>query len=152
MSTMAHSHDHGPDSRTHQSAQSRPRTTRQRTAVADILARTEEFRSAQQIHTALAEEGTKIGLATVYRTLAGMAESGEVDQVRSTEGETLYRRCRDTTHHHHVVCRNCGRTVEVSGGALEAWIAEVSAETGFTGLEHTAEFFGLCPECSPKET
>ncbi|WP_111835487.1 Fur family transcriptional regulator [Actinomyces bovis] len=149
---MPHSHDHAAKSHEAASAQARPRTTRQRSAVADILSRTEEFRSAQQIHAALSEEGTKVGLATVYRTLAGMAEVGEVDQVRNTDGETLYRRCEAATHHHHVVCHNCGRTVEVSGGALEAWIAEISAETGYTGLEHTAEFFGLCPECSAKES
>ena len=69
----------------------RPRATRQRAAVADILARTDEFRSAQQIHAALEAEGTKVGLATVYRNLQTLAESGAVDQVRSAEGEILYR-------------------------------------------------------------
>ncbi len=152
MSTMPHLHDQAIKAQETTSAQARPRTTRQRTAVADILSRTEEFRSAQQIHAALSDEGTKVGLATVYRTLASMAEAGEVDQVRNTGGETLYRRCEAATHHHHVVCRNCGHTVEVSGGALEAWIAGVSAETGYTRLEHTAEFFGLCPECTAKES
>lgn len=148
MTLMAHPHEHPQQEADGASAPGRPRNTRQRTAVSDILARTEEFRSAQQIHTALGEEGTKIGLATVYRTLASLAESGEVDQVRNAEGETLYRRCQAATHHHHLVCRECGRAVEVSVGTLEAWISQVSRETGFTGLEHTAEFFGLCPECS----
>ena len=69
----------------------RPRATRQRAAVADILSRTDEFRSAQQIHSALEAEGTKVGLATVYRSLQTLAESGAVDQVRSAEGEVLYR-------------------------------------------------------------
>ena len=128
----------------------RPRATRQRAAVADILSRTEEFRSAQQIHAALEAEGTKVGLATVYRNLTAMAEAGEVDQVRSIEGETLYRSCEHPEHHHHIVCRSCGRTVEVSGGELEAWITRVSAKHGFTAMEHTAEFFGLCPRCSSK--
>lgn len=128
----------------------RPRATWQRAAVADILARTEEFRSAQQIHAALEAEGTKVGLATVYRNLTAMAESGEVDQVRSTEGETLYRECERAEHHHHIVCRRCGHTVEVAGGELESWIGRVSAEAGFTRMEHTAEFFGLCAECSAK--
>lgn len=128
----------------------RPRATWQRAAVSDILERTEEFRSAQQIHAALESEGTKVGLATVYRNLTAMAESGEVDQVRNAEGETLYRECERTEHHHHVVCRVCGHTVEVSGGELESWIRRVSAEAGFTRMEHTAEFFGLCADCSAK--
>jgi len=99
----------------HSTAQ-RPRATRQRAAVADILARTDEFRSAQQIHSALEAEGTKVGLATVYRNLQTLAEAGAVDQVRSAEGEVLYRACEKQEHHHHVVCRRCGYTVEVAGG------------------------------------
>jgi len=39
-----------------------------------------------------------------------------VDQVRSAEGEVLYRACEEQEHHHHIVCRRCGYTVEVSGG------------------------------------
>lgn len=130
------------------STTSRPRATRQRAAVADIMERTDEFRSAQQIHSALEAEGTHVGLATVYRNLTAMAEAGEVDQVRSAEGETLYRACERHEHHHHIVCRRCGRAVEVAGGELEAWIQKVSAQHGFTAMEHTAEFFGLCAECS----
>ena len=110
----------------------RPRATRQRAAVADILARTDEFRSAQPIHSAL--------------------EAGAVDQVRSAEGEVLYRACEKQEHHHHIVCRRCGYTVEVAGGELEEWIRRVSAQQGFTQMEHTAEFFGLCAGCSTQET
>ena len=130
----------------------RPRATRQRAAVADILARTDEFRSAQQIHSALEAEGTKVGLATVYRNLQPLAETGAVDQVRSAEGEVLYRACEKQEHHHHIVCRRCGHTVEVAGGELEEWIRRVSAQQGFTQMEHTAEFFGLCTSCSARET
>ncbi|MDO4243035.1 MAG: Fur family transcriptional regulator [Actinomyces sp.] len=126
----------------------RPRATWQRAAVADILERTEEFRSAQQIHAALDAEGTRVGLATVYRNLTALAEAGDVDQVRNADGETLYRACARPEHHHHIVCRSCGYTVEVAGGALEAWITSVSSEHGFTSMEHTAEFFGLCASCS----
>lgn len=123
------------------------RSTWQRATVRDMLQRTEEFRSAQQIHSALEAEGTKVGLATVYRSLTAMAEAGEVDQVRAS-GEVLYRSCQGTDHHHHIVCRSCGYTVEVSGGELENWITRVSSQHGFTHMEHTAEFFGLCSQCS----
>lgn len=126
----------------------RPRATWQRAAVADILERTREFRSAQQIHAALEAEGTRVGLATVYRNLTALTEAGDVDQVRKADGETLYRACEQPEHHHHIVCRSCGHAVEVFGGPLEAWITAVSAEHGFTSMEHTAEFFGLCASCS----
>ena len=130
----------------------RQRATRQRAAVADILSRTEEFRSAQQIHAALDAEGTRVGLATVYRNLTALAGSGEVDQIRNAEGETLYRRCDAHSHHHHLVCRSCGTTVEVSAAPLETWVARISQKNGFTDVEHTAELFGLCAACSARQS
>ena len=129
----------------------RQRATRQRAAVADILSRTEEFRSAQQIHAALDAEGTRVWLETVSRNLTALAGSGEVDQIRNAEGETLYRRCDAHSHHHHLVCRSCGTTVEVSAAPLETWVARISQENGFTDVEHTAELFGLCASCSARQ-
>ncbi|HLT85715.1 MAG TPA: transcriptional repressor [Phototrophicaceae bacterium] len=79
--------------------------TRQRAAVSALLERTEDFRSAQQLHESLRESGDTIGLATVYRTLQGLVETGEVDVLRADDGETLYRRCESDKHHHHLVCR-----------------------------------------------
>ena len=89
-----------------------PRNTRQRRAVADLMEDLDGFRSAQQIHALLEDRGQNVGLSTVYRTLQALAEADEVDALRSDDGETLYRRC-SRGHHHHLVCRDCGRTVEV---------------------------------------
>ena len=89
------------------------RPTRQRTAVLELLDEQDTFRSAQDLHAVLREAGTGIGLATVYRTLQAMAGDGEVDVLRTEEGGSVYRRCRTPRHHHHLVCRGCGRTVDV---------------------------------------
>lgn len=122
------------------------RPTRQRVAVAEAMAAVGDFRSAQEIHELLGERGETVGLATVYRTLQRLAESGEVDMLRSEDGEAVYRRCSDT-HHHHLVCRACGRTVEVEGPAVERWTRSIAAEHGFTEVSHTLEIFGTCPAC-----
>ena len=122
------------------------RTTRQRTAVAESLTTSPDFRSAQDIHAALRDRGEPIGLATVYRNLALMVELGEVDTVVLNDGQTLYRRCSDR-HHHHLVCRRCGQTVEIAGPAVEAWAADVAAEQGFTDVTRRLELLGLCAEC-----
>jgi Fur family ferric uptake transcriptional regulator len=125
------------------------RTTRQRTAIAGLLEDLDDFRSAQQIHTLLAARGEDIGLATVYRTLGAMAAAGEVDTLRTGAGESLFRRCaRPASHHHHLVCRSCGRTVEVKGPNLESLVRSIAAEHGFTDVEHTLEFFGTCESCA----
>jgi Fur family ferric uptake transcriptional regulator len=91
-----------------------------------------------------------VGLATVYRTLQVLAGSGEVDVLRTADGEAVYRRCRSDEHHHHLVCRQCGRTVEVEGPAVEAWALSVAGEHGFTDVSHTLEVFGTCGVCSPR--
>jgi Fur family ferric uptake transcriptional regulator len=127
------------------------RMTRQRSAVSDLLGRTEDFRSAQQLHEMLREGGSPVGLATVYRTLQSLAEAGEVDVLRIDDGETLYRRCAQQTHHHHLVCRACGRTVEIEGGTVERWAAKVAQDNGFVDVDHTAELFGTCSTCAAQQ-
>lgn len=125
----------------------RQRATRQRAAVAAALGSVSDFRSAQELHDLLKQRGQTVGLTTVYRTLQSLAESGEVDTLRTGDGEAVYRQC-SSGHHHHLVCRKCGRAVEVAGPAVEKWADGVAAEHGFTDVVHTLEIFGLCRKCT----
>ena len=122
------------------------RRTRQRAAVEGIVSELTEFRTAQQIHDQLRHRGDRIGLTTVYRTLQFMADDGELDAIRTGEGEVAYRRCSGT-HHHHLVCRSCGRTVEVTGPAVEKWAAAVAERHGFRDVRHDLEIVGTCSNC-----
>jgi Fur family ferric uptake transcriptional regulator len=122
------------------------RSTRQRAAVAAVLDAVPDFRSAQELHDLLKQRGENVGLTTVYRTLQSLAESGEVDVLRTGDGESIYRRC-SSGHHQHLVCRVCGRAVEVEGPAVERWADKVAAEHGFTDVSHTVEIFGRCADC-----
>jgi len=123
------------------------RSTRQRSALIALLDRTPEFRTAQDLHDELRREGETIGLTTVYRTLQTLTDAGAVDVLRTDTGEAIYRRC-STDHHHHLVCRRCGYTVEVDGPEVERWARTTAAENGFTDTSHSVEVFGLCAECS----
>ncbi len=111
------------------------------------LRATDDFRSAQDIHAALRQQGETVGLATVYRTLQTLVDAGEADQVQTDAGEAVYRLC-SPTHHHHLVCRQCGRTAEIEGPAVERWASKVAEEHGFVDVRHTVELFGLCASCS----
>lgn len=124
-----------------------PRATRQRAAVAAALAEAGGFLSAQQLHEQLRAMGDRVGLTTVYRTLQALADAGEVDVLRTAQGEARYRRCRLTGHHHHLVCRRCGRAVEVEGPDIEAWAKAVARRHKFTDVNHVAEVFGICADC-----
>jgi Fur family transcriptional regulator, ferric uptake regulator len=123
------------------------RGTRQAEALTAVLAGLPGFTSAQDIHAELRRQGEHVGLTTVYRHLQVLCEDGSVDSISSPTGETLYRRCRSDAHHHHLICRNCGRSVEVEGKVVERWAEQVAAEAGFTEVGHTVELFGLCPDC-----
>lgn len=123
------------------------RPTRQRTALAATLAATEEFLSAQDLHARLREGDAQVGLATVYRNLQAMAADGELDVIRTADGEALYRACAAEDHHHHLVCRVCGRAVEVTVPAVESWASKISAEHGFADVQHTLEIVGTCADC-----
>ncbi|GAB3673777.1 Fur family transcriptional regulator [Angustibacter aerolatus] len=126
------------------SAPSTPRrSTKQRDAVATELASEPTFRSAQDVHAALRASGSPVGLATVYRALQGMVEDGAADALRTGDGEVVYRRCSQG-HHHHLVCRECGRTVEVEGPTVERWATRVAEQHGFHDVSHTLEVFGTC--------
>lgn len=123
-----------------------PRQTRQRAAVHAALSGRTDFLSAQQLHDVLRREGASVGLTTVYRTLQALADAGELDAILTDDGETVYRRC-SPDHHHHLVCRRCGRTVEIAGPAVEEWSESVAREHGFTDVSHTVEVFGVCSSC-----
>lgn len=126
----------------------RVRMTRQREIMAGFLERVDGFHSAQELHEMLRDEGISIGLATVYRTLQLFAENAMVDVMRNTEGEAVYRSCKSVgRHHHHLLCRDCSRAVEIDGPTVEAWALAVGAQHGFADIEHTIELYGTCQEC-----
>ena len=127
------------------------RNTWQRAAIRSLLANTEEFRTAAQIHAELRHMGDKVGLATVYRALQSMSDNGDLDVLRTPEGEAAYRMC-SSGHHHHLVCRSCGTAVEIAGEAVERWATEVAQEHGFSDAGHDLEIFGLCRSCTNRDT
>ncbi len=126
------------------------RNTWQKDAVKHALGESIGFVSAQQLHLVLRNHGSTIGLTTVYRALADLAKQGEADSLQSNEGELLYRAC-GTDHHHHLICRKCGATVEIEAHRVEEWAAQVAAEHGFGQVSHTIDIFGTCSNCSTEK-
>jgi Fur family transcriptional regulator, ferric uptake regulator len=123
------------------------RATRQRAAVAGALARADRFKSAQELHDDLRHDGEAVGLTTVYRHLQALADAGAVDVLRDLEGEARYRACESEDHHHHLVCRSCGTSVEIDGPEVEHWAERVAKQHGFRDVTHTVEIYGTCRTC-----
>lgn len=127
------------------------RLTARAVDIRDALANQSSFLSAQDLYSVIRAAGSRIGLSTVYRHLQTFADEGVVDVIRLAEGETLYRYCGDASpkaHHHHLICRSCGRAEEVEGLAVERWANRVANEHGFVEVDHTVEVFGLCRQCA----
>jgi Fur family ferric uptake transcriptional regulator len=130
-------------------APARPRhATRQGGAISEVLQDIDEFRSAQQIHDELRRRGHRIGLATVYRHMGALADRGAVDALRTPSGETIYRQCAAEDHHHHLICRTCGKTVEFEGPEIEKRAESVARRARFRDVSHTVEVFGTCEDCA----
>ncbi|MDR0487841.1 MAG: transcriptional repressor [Propionibacteriaceae bacterium] len=125
------------------------RRTRQRSAISDYLGNTADFQTAQQVHDGLRAQGTSVSLPTIYRTLASMADLGEIDQLTSN-GQSAYRKC-SPHHHHHLRCRTCGCTIELVDDPVETWAATLAIVHGFTEISHITEITGLCPSCQDDE-
>jgi Fur family ferric uptake transcriptional regulator len=106
------------------------------------------FRTPQEIHAELRRRGRRVGLTTVYRHLALLADRGAVDVLRTGSGQTVYRRCAAESHHHHLICRSCGRTVEFEGPEVERWAEAVARAARFHDVSHTVEIFGTCDDCA----
>ena len=127
---------------------SHQRSTRQKRALAAVLDASDGFRSVQELHAELQAEGETVGLTTVYNQVRALAESGELDAIRTDDGETRYRRCASDAHHHHLVCRVCGNAVEIDGPEVERWAAQIGKRHGYVDVTHTMEIVGTCADCA----
>lgn len=136
---------HRTESTTSEATQSgsAKRKTEQRAAIVTALQRSDRALTAQELHDDL----DAVGLATVYRNLGRLAEDGEIDAIRRPNGETAYRAC-GSGHHHHLICRECGRVVELHDCSLDDWSRKIAEQHGFVGVEHQAELLGTCEQCA----
>jgi Fur family ferric uptake transcriptional regulator len=135
--------------------QQRQRHTAQGAAVEQALRASDGFASAQDVFAELRAAGAGVGLSTVYRHLQALVTSGQADVIHNPDGQATYRFCGSgaaTAHHHHLVCRACGRAVEVEGRAVERWAAQVADKHGYVDVDHTVEVFGRCPRCARTAT
>jgi Fe2+ or Zn2+ uptake regulation protein len=94
----------------------------------------------------------RLGLVTVYRTVTLFEELKLVCRVHRSDGCHGYV-ATSPGHRHHIICRQCGRTVEFPGSEdLDLLIQQVEQRTDYQVDDHLLQLFGLCPGCREKET
>lgn len=114
--------------------------------VVGALRASEGFATAQEVHLRAIALGNTISVATVYRALRQLTDAGTVDQIVGDDAQQRYRFCGDA-HHHHLVCRSCGLTIEVEAAVIETWTNELAVARGFSDVRHILEISGVCAAC-----
>ena len=116
------------------------------TAVIGALEKAGGFASAQEVFQLMRKQGKSTGLATVYRALQKAVADNKVDVIRKEDGESTYRFCA-SGHHHHLVCTNCGKPVEVEGSAVAKWSVTVGKNYGYKQVSHVCNICCLFKRC-----
>ncbi len=121
--------------------------TRPRETIAAVLAREQRFLSAGEIHKQLRRAGARVSLSTVYRTLDHLRSKGDITARADAQGEATYMLCEPAYHHHHAICRTCGRVEDVDCAAMGEFAETLRRLHGFQLDAHALEFFGHCRSC-----
>jgi len=125
--------------------------TRQRDLVAQVVFLSEDHLSVEGIRRELERRGEQVGLATVYRTLDLLVESGLVREHQFGEGFKRYEAIVAQSDHEHLICERCGRVVEFANERLERMLPVLADEHGFQHLRHKVEVYGVCRSCRRQE-
>jgi Fur family ferric uptake transcriptional regulator len=123
------------------------RLTGPRQALVDILVQQGGQRfTAEEIYAQVRAVTTRIGRATVYRTIERLVELGLLERIHA-DGPCHSYVLGGPSHHHHLICSGCGRVWEFPACALPALLLELSAQAGFRVEGHHVEIFGRCADC-----
>ena len=120
--------------------------TAQRLAVLRAVSR-HPHATADALAESVREDIGAISRQSVYNVLSVLTDNGIIRRIQPADSPARYED-RIGDNHHHLVCRGCGRTVEVEGPAVELWADRVAAEHGFAAVSHTLVIFGTCPACT----
>lgn len=121
--------------------------TRPREEIAAVLQREKRFLTAAEIHSRLKRARARVALSTVYRTIEYLRAKGDLTERIDESGETSYMLCEPSRHHHHAICKKCGRVEDVDCDAVERFSRSLRSLHGFTLDDHAMEFVGRCRSC-----
>ncbi|MBX3181273.1 MAG: transcriptional repressor [Polyangiaceae bacterium] len=129
------------------------RNTEQRRVIVDTFFEFGAHATVDELLAEVRKADSRIGYATVYRTLKMLSESGVVDERRFDDGITRYELADDDAHHDHLICTECGFIQEFEEPLIEELQERVAARFGFSLAHHKLELYGTCqrPGCTGKK-
>lgn len=121
-----------------------------RRAVIRLLGDQECCLTAQEIFDRLREQGRRVGIATVYRTLEQLTRDGYVQRVElGADSARFEPALSGGEHHHHLVCDDCGKIEAFEDDELERVLGQLERRTGYTVEAHDVVLHGACRDCAP---
>ena len=121
--------------------------TKQRRAVLKTFLECKNHISVEELYNNVLKTEPKVGLATVYRTLALLTKSGLALEMDFGDGQKRYESTHNIVHHDHMVCTECGKIIEFNHPLIEKFQEEVAKENGFKITSHKLDLFGYCQDC-----
>ena len=121
--------------------------TKQRRAVLEAFLGIEDHISAEDLYRIVSAKEPKIGLATVYRTLSLLTESGLAAELDFGDGQKRYEHKYQHSHHDHMICTQCGKIIEFQNPMIEKLQEDAAREHRFEMTSHKLDLFGLCSDC-----
>jgi len=126
----------------------RLKVTKERSAVLRAFLASERHITAEELYRKMKDEGSSIGLATIYRTLNLFCASGLAEQRQFGDGQARYELTYNVHHHDHLICKQCNRIIEFENSEIEALQEQVARAHNFTIFSHKLELYGTCGDCS----
>ena len=128
-------------------AEHKLKITKQRRAVLNAFIECENHVSVEELYGIVSEHEPKIGLATIYRTLALLTKSGLALEMDFGDGQKRYESSYMSAHHDHMVCTECGKIIEFNHPLIEKYQEEIAIQNGFKIISHKLDLFGHCNNC-----
>lgn len=107
----------------------------------------EGHRSVEDIYRVVRASDPRVGYTTVYRTMKILADCGLAREIDLADGITRYEHLYNHQHHDHMICMECGNSIEFYNEAIEAVQDAASEQLGFKVLDHRLQIYGLCRDC-----
>jgi Fur family ferric uptake transcriptional regulator len=127
------------------------RSTEQRRLIIDTFFETTEHITIDTLLQQVRDLDSRVGYATVYRTMKLLAESGIVQEHKFGDGFTRYELADEEAHHDHLICNECGKITEFEEPAIEDLQQRIASRYGFRVHAHKHELYGLCSDCQKKQ-
>ena len=125
----------------------RLKKTTHRMVILENFIENEGHRSIEDIYGNIKLQDLRIGYSTVYRTMKLLTDAGLAREVDLGDGMIRYEHLYNHEHHDHMICTECGRSIEFFNAEIERIQERASKKLGFQVLDHRLQIYGLCLDC-----